>query len=88
MRVLIIQFLPSYTDFLEHFGELLALVVCEGAKGLLSKANAGRLVDAGIFPAGFGQANGELPSILGVTAALDEAVELEFGQDLGKQTLA
>jgi len=47
MRVLIIQFLPSYTDFLEHFGELLALVVCEGAKGLLSKANAGRLVDAG-----------------------------------------
>ena len=57
----------------------------EGTKGLLSKANAGCLVDAGVFPAGFGQANGELPSILGVTAALDEAVELEFGQDLGKR---
>ncbi len=85
MRVFIIQFLPGYTDFLEHFGELLALVVGEGTKGLLSKANAGRLVDAGVFPAGFGQANGELPSILGVTAALDEAVELELGQDLGKR---
>lgn len=41
MRVLIIQFLPSFADFLEHFGELLTLVVGEGAKGLLSKANAG-----------------------------------------------
>ena len=57
----------------------------ERAKGLLSKANAGGLVDAGVFPAGFGQANGELPSILGVTAALNEAVDLELGQDLGKR---
>ena len=72
MRVLIIQFLPGYADFIEHFGEVLALVMGERAKGLLSKANAGRLVDAGVFPAGFGQANGELPSVLGVTAALDE----------------
>ena len=85
MRVLIIQFLPGYTDFIEHFGEVLALVVGERAKGALSKADAGRLVDAGVFPAGFGQANGELSSILGVTAALDEAVDLELGQDLGKR---
>ncbi len=88
MRVLIIQFLPGYTDFLEHFGELLALVVSEGTKGPFLKADAGRLVDAGVFPAGFGQANGELPSILGVTAALDETVDLELGQDLGKATPA
>ena len=88
MRVLIIQFLPGYADFIEHFGEVLALVVGERAKGPFSKADAGRLVDAGVFPAGFGQANGELPAILGVTAALDEAVELELGQDLGKRCWA
>ncbi len=56
------------------------------AKGLFSKKRMRAAWSMrAFFPAGFGQANGELPSILGVTAALDEAVELELGQDLGKR---
>ena len=85
IRVFIIQFLPGYADFLEHLGELFTLVVVEGAKGLLPKADAGGLVDAGLLPADLGQANGELPAIFWIAAALDDAGALELGQDFGKR---
>ena len=84
MRVLIIQFLPGYADFLEHLGELFTLVVGEGTKGLLSKANAGCLLNAGLFPSRIGQADGELPTVFGIATALDKTAQFELGQNLGK----
>lgn len=88
MRVLIIQFLPGYADFIEHFGEVFALVVGERAKGLLSKANAGSLLYVGLFPSRFGQANGELPPVFGIAAALDKAGAFDLGENFGKRTRA
>ena len=56
----------------------------ERAKGLLSKANAGCLLNTGLFPSRFGQADGELPTVFGIATALDKTAQFELGQNLGK----